>query len=325
MRPMASWNRPVFPTPVGVFLALTDSFHRWGSLPHARGGVSHGRAGAGVHDWSSPRPWGCFFKQYPGKPHSCVFPTPVGVFLGALMRLRYPRSLPHARGGVSNTNAKARDMLESSPRPWGCFPRPRRCRRPRLVFPTPVGVFPRLRLRDVDKPGLPHARGGVSTRSFIQIIKPVSSPRPWGCFLIARCLGLQLFVFPTPVGVFPAESAAIDPAASLPHARGGVSPIDIVAFFYIPSSPRPWGCFFILMKMRALVLVFPTPVGVFPKGFHRANPLLRLPHARGGVSKELASSCLRCLSSPRPWGCFLSGWRKKTAGNVFPTPVGVFP
>jgi hypothetical protein len=53
-------------------------------------------------------------------------------------------------------------VASSSPRPWGCF-----CARPiladkRLVFPTPVGVFPSITYRPRSTYRLPHARGGVS-------------------------------------------------------------------------------------------------------------------------------------------------------------------
>ena len=49
-----------------------------------------------------------------------------------------------------------------------------------------------------------------------------------------------------------------------------------------------------------------------------------LPHARGGVSKELQAEYARNLSSPRPWGCFHVYCRIIIYNQVFPTPVGVF-
>ena len=71
-------------------------------------------------------------------------------------------------------------------------------------------------------------------------------------------------VFPTPVGVFLTKLFAIRDVVGLPHARGGVSP-----YFQAPrarsqSSPRPWGCFLVISYRLHLMLVFPTPVGVFP-------------------------------------------------------------
>ena len=50
-----------------------------------------------------------------------------------------------------------------------------------------------------------------------------------------------------------------------------------------------------------------------------------LPHARGGVSDELARAKIEARSSPRPWGCFLPRVHTSTGSAVFPTPVGVFP
>ena len=51
-----------------------------------------------------------------------------------------------------------------------------------MVFPTPVGVFPGVAGRTGQAAGLPHARGGVSTRSPTKSTGLSSSPRPWGCF-----------------------------------------------------------------------------------------------------------------------------------------------
>ena len=50
----------VFPTPVGVFLAVHKAEHLHLSLPHARGGVSEWFRNQDTDDPSSPRPWGCF-------------------------------------------------------------------------------------------------------------------------------------------------------------------------------------------------------------------------------------------------------------------------
>ena len=54
------------------------------------------------------------------------------------------------------------------------------------------------------------------------------------------------------------------------------------------------------------------------------DTILRLPHARGGVS--LRKLCVERLpvSSPRPWGCFSPRTIRLPYLSVFPTPVGVF-
>ena len=70
-----------------------------------------------------------------------VFPTPVGVFPIQRSRPKMSDSLPHARGGVSKLPFSHRWMVESSPRPWGCFWREVHCNAVVSVFPTPVGVF----------------------------------------------------------------------------------------------------------------------------------------------------------------------------------------
>ena len=55
-----------------------------------------------------------------------------------------------------------------------------------------------------------------------------------------------------------------------------------------------------------------------------ATSLMRLPHARGGVSLPLSEIAPTRVSSPRPWGCFFFHISSPFEGFVFPTPVGVF-
>ena len=57
----------------------------------------------------------------------------------------------------------------------------------------------------------------------------------------------------------------------------------------------------------------------------RLRRLEALPHARGGVSAQKAVRVRVARSSPRPWGCFLSGRPFRQLAGLFPTPVGVFP
>ncbi len=54
----------------------------------------------------------------------------------------------------------------------------------------------------------------------------------------------------------------------------------------------------------ALVVVFPTPVGVFLSTIPSGSASDSLPHARGGVSCFDGCKRLLVMSSPRPWGCF---------------------
>ena len=151
-----------------------------------------------------------------------------------------------------------------------------------------------------------------------------SSPRPWGCFCTRWKSYRPRKVFPTPVGVFPPSKPCARSASRLPHARGGVSHSVARERGRYPSSPRPWGCFSRSRESRASAQVFPTPVGVFLTNSHVFKPGDRLPHARGGVSHRLHHRLRRTRSSPRPWGCFLSGGGQADAEQVFPTPVGVF-
>ena len=114
--------------------------------------------------------------------------------------------------------------------------------------------------------------------------KGESSPRPWGCFFLARRKSGIGGVFPTPVGVFLMKESIDDICFGLPHARGGVSVVQLRQALCCMSSPRPWGCFCNTFREKVLYYVFPTPVGVFLQARTRRLPWFGLPHARGGVS-----------------------------------------
>ena len=156
----------VFPTPVGVFPSSLSICKSRCSLPHARGGVSSKPLDDAQYKQSSPRPWGCFRNDPTRTRPAAVFPTPVGVFPLRRPSLRHRRSLPHARGGVSRTSPLHSPTTTSSPRPWGCFRVRAGMTCAKQVFPTPVGVFPTICRLPRGSTGLPHARGGVSTRPY---------------------------------------------------------------------------------------------------------------------------------------------------------------
>ena len=83
-----------------------------------------------------------------------------------------------------------------------------------------MGVFLWEKEFGLKLPGLPHARGGVSSTSCKRTPAAESSPRPWGCFYKDDPEAAEYDVFPTPVGVFPKLSTAVLQSSSLPHTRG---------------------------------------------------------------------------------------------------------
>ncbi len=145
---------------MGVFPAGVEKPLESWRLPHARGGVSVFQDDLQRGDLSSPRPWGCFPAGVRRFRREGVFPTPVGVFLPTARSSFDGRRLPHARGGVSIKVIRPFRTLASSPRPWGCFSRSSLIKSSRVVFPTPVGVFPEDGEFHPKLLGLPHARGG---------------------------------------------------------------------------------------------------------------------------------------------------------------------
>ena len=167
---------------MGVFLHAPAVALRRGSLPHARGGVSHQLLIAQATGQSSPRTWGCFLPGQLKRLYCPVFPTHVGVFLFKIFCRCARRCLPHARGGVSHGRAGSASAEGSSPRTWGCFVKKAKQAQAEKVFPTHVGVFPYYGIEHDAQAGLPHARGGVSHGLFFRNPCSLSSPRTWGCF-----------------------------------------------------------------------------------------------------------------------------------------------
>ncbi len=131
-------------------------------------------------------------------------------------------------------------------------------------------------------------------------------------------------VFPTHVGVFLCIIVLAFLAGRLPHARGGVSSAHRFCATACLSSPRTWGCFYILSLALHCFFVFPTHVGVFLLAVETAPPRASLPHARGGVSWWPLMLELYRQSSPRTWGCFHAPHEGVKMLKVFPTHVGVF-
>ena len=141
---------------------------------------------------SSPRTWGCFSLQQLNYSINTVFPTHVGVFPTTATPAATARSLPHARGGVSQGIFRFLVLVWSSPRTWGCFYAGRGIFRDVMVFPTHVGVFPLTHELRISSHSLPHARGGVSRPAKCSSSAALSSPRTWGCrFVFNKALSWQ--------------------------------------------------------------------------------------------------------------------------------------
>ncbi len=113
-------------------------------LPHAGGGVSTCECPSVGVTQSSPRRWGCFSRIGATKKGIFVFPTQVGVFLPQCGLAHCQLGLPHAGGGVSDSQVSAAVIRLSSPRRWGCFLNSMGYAVLSIVFPTQVGVFPKF-------------------------------------------------------------------------------------------------------------------------------------------------------------------------------------
>ena len=164
----------------------------------------------------------------------------MGVFLDSRTAKMTNKGLPHARGGVSEDGDGGWRRLSSSPRTWGCFSPASTPSSLTGVFPTHVGVFLMGQSSLLHEPGLPHARGGVSSSVLSALSFTTSSPRTWGCFRQPALCHCFLPVFPTHVGVFLLQRRSKDWTVRLPHARGGVSQTADTVGFRPLSSLRTW-------------------------------------------------------------------------------------
>ena len=191
-----------------------------------------------MHTSSSPRTWGCFHRNLAAIAVVPVFPTHVGVFPARPPVPRRLHGLPHARGGVSMSVNNARIGILSSPRTWGCFRDIQRGGIRLTVFPTHVGVFPFTKASAVSGDGLPHARGGVSTRIVQTGTGYASSPRTWGCFAWTTRVSNPVCVFATHVGVFPPLLSTRWHSFCLHHVRGVflVRGLPALAYWSLPYT-----------------------------------------------------------------------------------------
>ncbi len=271
----------------------------------------------------SPRPWGWTETINCGCTTAPVFPTPVGMDRASTATPTRPGSIPHARGDGPLARAKqvARDMY--APRPWGWTVARHVPAHLPEVFPTPVGMDRRTARAPPARTSIPHARGDGPQKP--PSIAPMSrySPRPWGWTGRETMQALDLWVFPTPVGMDRLKTAKSLPTTCIPHARGDgprSSPTTTTAWQY---SPRPWGWTDGFPWDEPAEAVFPTPVGMDRDLRRRPQPPGSIPHARGdGPTVSLGMNLLRRYS-PRPWGWTDVRDEVEAFGLVFPTPVGM--
>ena len=105
-----------------------------------------------------------------------------------------------------------------------------------------------------------------------------SSPRMWGCSVLAYAFCRAKRGFPTNVGMFLMRRKLRIFSTCLSHECRDV-----------PLVP--------------LSLVFPTNVGMFPCGLRLSSAALRLPHECGDVPSVTEFFPISYKTSPRSWGC----------------------
>ena len=230
---------------------------------------------------------------------------------------------PHARGDGPCKDYAEKRINKFSPRPWGWSRRdsiPESCRQ---VFPTPVGMVPQSGVRTGGVRRFPHARGDGPDTTTDSNKRLAFSPRPWGWSAMMLILFLAFAVFPTPVGMVPAETSRFTEPMGFPHARGDGPHRFVSLNCCTVFSPRPWGWSPGRDKYRMAVDVFPTPVGMVRRRHHGGCTIHSFPHARGDGPTTDGESGWWDEFSPRPWGWSLKSQHLYRPVAVFPTPVGM--
>ena len=134
-------DRPLLPTPVGMFRRSRTRAAGSPASPHPRGDIPPARTAVKTHAHFSPRPWGCSAVPIPDNATKALLPTPVGMFRPPSNGCAGRFASPHARGDVPKQLGPgyADDLF--SPRPWGCSAGRVGGLHPPELLPTPVGMF----------------------------------------------------------------------------------------------------------------------------------------------------------------------------------------
>ena len=191
-------------------------------IPHTRGDVPAKPLRLPLFPIYSPHPWGCSALTNVRASGRALFPTPVGMFRSAPGVSHFVGTIPHTRGDVPSHTPIAFVAAAYSPHPWGCSETTIRLAADLDLFPTPVGMFrSRWFLLYLMVP-IPHTRGDVPVYLVKTKIDLGYSPHPRGCSPDSLSLGHNLYLFPTPVGMFRNQNTARNAKQPIPHTRGDV-------------------------------------------------------------------------------------------------------
>ena len=109
--------------------------------PHASGGVPNVFSNCRRNNLLSPREWGCTGHVCRGRIINHIVPTRVGVYRGMYISQKKRDHCPHASGGVPEQWFTSRNIMELSPREWGCTEGNKKIRNSAFIVPTRVGVY----------------------------------------------------------------------------------------------------------------------------------------------------------------------------------------
>ena len=120
----------------------------------------------------------------------------------------------------------------------------------------------------------------------------------------------------SPVGT-PGVKPTVHPHACGEHSSSSEPPPKSLG-----SSPRLWGTYVELGKIRATVRFIPTPVGNIPAPPRDGEGSPVHPHACGEHWIPTSRNAARIGSSPRLWGTCRACPRRSRRPRFIPTPVG---
>ena len=170
------------------------------------------------------------------------------------------------------------------------------------IFPTPVGMVPKILLSFLQAVHFPHTRGDGPAYFCGAVYIREFSPHPWGWSAQASFPLLSRLIFPTPVGMVRTLSAGISTIWNFPHTRGDGPNRNPRRTEGGRFSPHPWGWSVGVPSLPRTILIFPTPVGMVRIAHTRPRWRVHFPHTRGDGPYRQDEGIEKVSFSPHPWG-----------------------
>ena len=171
-----------------------------------------------------------------------------------------------------------------------------------LVFPTHVGMNQRHIHRNKRRGSIPYACGDEPYTAVSSSIQSMYSLRMWGWTSILNCVFCPFTVFPTHVGMNPYFSLLSVRNPRIPYACGDEPTKELTENWLSKYSLRMWGWTSNIPPITAIIIVFPTHVGMNLLRIMQCKQLTGIPYACGDEPIIAINQQTNKQYSLRMWG-----------------------